>query len=37
LLATTLRRCDCALTALPDTPKMENMDIVCLLGCLFAY
>jgi hypothetical protein len=28
LLATTLRRWDCALTALPETPKMENIDMI---------
>ncbi|MNE78282.1 hypothetical protein D3C80_1746710 [compost metagenome] len=28
LLATTLRRCDWALMALPETLKMENMDMV---------
>ena len=32
LLATTLRRCACALTALPETLKMENMDMVFLRG-----
>ena len=32
-LATTLSRCDCALMALPDTLKIENMDMGWLAFC----
>jgi hypothetical protein len=33
LLATTFRRWDCALTALPDTLKMENIDMANFAFC----
>jgi hypothetical protein len=37
LLATTLRRCDWALMALPETPKIENMDMIVTFARMIRY